>query len=192
MPADRTVTFTETERALALDILRRNGDNNITKAVMQEIANVLGRPVASSTLHRWIAVERRMRLLEGKSSIPDEVRLRATETLDAIWEQRARELLSRAGEPGVIEKMSGRDLIISAAVATDKMRLLRGLPTEYVQALPSFFDALKLAGIDPLAFMHSVMERIAITSIKKSDKSLPEQIIILEELEESEQHEERL
>lgn len=188
MAAKQAETFTESERALALDILRRNGGNEITKSVMQEIQNMLGRPVGRTTLHRWIKVERRMQLLEGKSSIPDEVRMRATETLDAIWEQRARELLDQVGKPGVIEKMSGRDLIISAAVATDKMRLLRGLPTEYIQALPSFFDALKLAGIDPLAFMHSVMERIAISSIRKPENpSLPEQITILEEQEELEQ-----
>lgn len=64
----------------------------------------------------------------------------ADNDLAQMFEDTAREYLNHARSPEVITDVKGKDAVIAAATAVDKMRILRGLPTEIVQVMPILMD----------------------------------------------------
>jgi hypothetical protein len=46
-----------------------------------------------------------------------------------LFESAARKYLAHASKDDVVDQTRGRDAVFSAAIATDKMQLLRNLPT---------------------------------------------------------------
>lgn len=107
--------------------------------------------VPARTLSRWFNGE--------QNPPPVEVVNEKRPELITLFENIAYKMLSHAQRDDVIESMSGKDAVIAGATATDKMRLLQGLPTEIIGVLPQFVEALTAMGKDPKEFMTRVIER---------------------------------
>lgn len=75
------------------------------------------------------------------------VEKKAAQTLDCYFEQVAWRMLEHALKDDVLGKMDGRAAVTSAAIAVDKMQLLRGLPTEIVAVLPQVLKAIEQRGL---------------------------------------------
>ena len=72
---------------------------------------------------------------------PEKVIRDKKDDLADLFERAARNYVHQALKPDVIEKASAGSAMTAAAIAVDKMRLLRDLPTEIVQVLPIVMDA---------------------------------------------------
>ena len=107
--------------------------------------------VPTSTLRGWFKARR--------NPPPAELRDKKKEDLATKFENVAYDMLNQASDPEVIAEMGGKDAVIAAATATDKMRLLRGLPTEIVQILPNFIEAIEKMGQSPQDVMKRIIER---------------------------------
>jgi transposase-like protein len=106
--------YTDAEKASALALLQANA-GNVTRTCRD-----LGIPAA--TLRDW-------RDGEGVNHAVAEIREGKIEELDTLFEQVARLYLGQAMTKEVISRASGKDAVIAAATATDKMRLLQNKPT---------------------------------------------------------------
>ena len=107
--------------------------------------------VPPSTLRGWFKAR--------NNPPPAELRGKKKEDLATKFENVAYDMLNQASDPEVIAEMGGKDAVIAAATATDKMRLLRGLPTEIVQILPNFIEAVEKLGQSPQDVMKRIIER---------------------------------
>lgn len=116
---------------------------------LEETAKYLGVP--SRTLRRWF---------QGENGAPAvEVVIQQKTDLAELYEQVSQRYLKHALEDEVVDELSGKDAVIAAATATDKMRLLRGLPTEIIEVVPQLVAALKEAGLDPVATFNQMLQK---------------------------------
>lgn len=122
--------YSDKDRAEALALLTANGGN------LLRTATDLDMPLA--TLEGW-----------AKASVthPDVTELKKVkiEALEDLFEQAARKYIARALADDAVAKSSGKDAMITAATATDKMRLLRGESTQNVATGPDNVLATFLA-----------------------------------------------
>ena len=58
-----------------------------------------------------------------------------TAPLSDLFESAARKYLAHASDDEVVRQTRGRDAVFSAAIATDKMQLLRNLPTSITETV---------------------------------------------------------
>lgn len=82
-------------------------------------------------------------------------------TLAEKFELAANKYVDHSLQDEIVAEMSGKDAMITAATATDKMQLLRGLPTEIVGMLPEVLAALKVLGQDPSDVFNRIIQRAA-------------------------------
>lgn len=144
--------YSDDYRAQVITMLDAAGySENKTKAVI-EVFHYLNGRVPKRTLYRWGNRENRPApaklVTEKKGDLAD-----ALESL--IWQ-----LVEHATDQDTIDAMSGREASTSIGIYVDKVRLLRGLPTEIVAIMPDFVEALQTAGKDPKEFMSRVIDRI--------------------------------
>jgi hypothetical protein len=107
--------YTDVEIASALIALDANG-GNVFKTAFE-----LGIP--HKTLDEWQKSTRR---------VNDDIALLRSgnaQDLSNVMEQTARAYLAQSLDPYVVASTNGRDAVFAAAIAVDKMQLLRGLPT---------------------------------------------------------------
>lgn len=118
---------------------------------LEETAQYLGVP--SRTLRRWF---------NGENGAPsaEVVKEQKTDLAD-LYEHVSRRYLAHAIQDDVVDELSGKDAVIAAATATDKMRLLRGLPTEIVAILPDVIQAIEKLGQKPSDVFNRIIERAA-------------------------------
>lgn len=135
-------------RASACVMLEAQGYPGM-KGALQHVADHLNVP--AMTLSRWFKAR--------QNPPPNELVSEKRGDLADIFENLAYKMLAHAGREEVIDAMTGKDATIAAATATDKMRLLRGLPTEIIEVVPAFVEALTRIGKDPKVFMDRVIER---------------------------------
>lgn len=110
--------------------------------------------VPERTLRRWFT---------GESNPPPDktVRTEKKELAD-LFEDAARIYLSHGVEPEVVAEVSGQSSLTSAAIAVDKMQLLRGLPTEIIALLPAVMKALTEAGYNPAQVFNDLIREAAL------------------------------
>lgn len=135
-------------RTSAVVMLTAAGYPN-TEGALSRVATELRVP--ARTLSRWFNGE--------QNPPPDQMVKDKKEELADTFEVIARKYLKHAGRKDVIEEVSGNAAVIAAATATDKMRLLRGLPTEIVQMLPDVLSALERLGQKPSDVFASIIQR---------------------------------
>ena len=135
-------TYTDDEKANALAVLESNGGN------LKASARHLGIPV--NTLRAW---------REGIGAGESVQNLRPKKDAD-LAELFERELFA------VFEVMQTKrqdatysQLATAAGIYTDKMRLLRNLPTEIVAVMPDVMGALQAMGQTPGDFFERIVER---------------------------------
>lgn len=91
-----------------------------------------------------------------------EVRNQKKDELSDIYERVARRYLSETEVDDKAKATSAKDAIIVAATATDKMRLLRGLPTEIIEIAPqiaTLIDLMKQANHTPSDVFEAMIKR---------------------------------
>lgn len=137
-------------RAGAVVTLQAAGYPN-TPGALTRIANEL--KVQPRTLSRWFNGE--------QNPPPDQMVTEKKEDMADLFEIAAFKYLKFASSDDVIESASARDAMMNAAVATDKMRLLRGLPTEIVELVPGVIEALKKQNLDPVEIFQRMIDRAA-------------------------------
>lgn len=124
---------------------------NKTKAV-NEVYHYLNGRVPKRTLFRWGNRENRPAPAKLVTSKKGDL----ADALDGlIWQ-----LVEHATDPDTIDEMSGRETSTSIGIYVDKVRLLRGMPTEIIEIMPDFVGALQAAGKEPKEFMKRVIDRV--------------------------------
>ena len=139
--ARKRTRYTDEERANLVVMLEAQGypDKIGSLAYVARYAKV-----PESTLRGWF---------KGRNNPPPaQLRVIKRENLADKFENIAYAMLDHAGDSDTIGDMDGKGAVMSAAIATDKMRLLRGLPTEIVEIIPTIQDiykALQDKGLEP-------------------------------------------
>ena len=130
-------SYTEEGKATALAILKANGGNLGRAAKASDVPR--------NTLRRW--------MVDPRKAAPEALRRQKEDELADRWSEvrdlsigRAKEALERG------EKLQLRDLFIGAGIATDKVNLLTGKPTERTEVM-NLADFLKGAGPVPAPIM---------------------------------------
>lgn len=119
------------------------------EGALTRVAAEIGVPYR--TLSRWFNKE--------QNPPPDYLVQEKRGELADVYEDIAYKYLAHASKDEVIEETQGKDAIIAAATATDKMRLLRGLPTEIVAIIPDVIAALNKMHKDPVTIFHDIIRR---------------------------------
>jgi hypothetical protein len=133
------VAYSDAQKAIAVEIVHRF-DDTISGDAIAEIRNKLNAPkLPYQTIRNWFEAARLKNIsttkkedFEGQVSIEQ----KAAQTLDSMFENTARMYLEHAQREHVVNRTSGNAAITSAAIAVDKMRLLRNLPTVIIEAAP--------------------------------------------------------
>lgn len=121
------------------------------KGALHEVAQHVGAP--DMTISRWFKAQ--------QNPPPNELVTEKKEELADIFENAARVYLQHAVDPDVVDAVPGQAAMTSAAIAVDKMQLLRGLPTEIVGMLPEVLAALKVLGQEPADVFNRIIQRAA-------------------------------
>lgn len=125
-------------RASAVVMLEAAGYPANAHAVV-EVAEHLHVP--DRTLRRWF---------NGTNNPPpDDIVQQEKKDLADLFENAARIYLTHGTDPEVVAEVSGQASMTAAAIAVDKMQLLRGMPTEIISMIPDVVKALKAAGYEP-------------------------------------------
>lgn len=119
------------------------------KGALSSVAAHLSVPVM--TLRGWYTAEH--------NPPPTELRNEKKEELADLFEDVARKYIAHAAKSDVIEGVAGNTAVIAAATAVDKMRLLRGLPTEIVQLIPDVIAALRMLNQEPSDVFNAIIQR---------------------------------
>lgn len=140
--------YTDEERASLVAMLTSEGYPD-KKGALQKVATYA--QVPHPTLHRWFT--------EKNNPPPSELVQEKKKDLADLFEDAARKYLERAVSEDAVDGTFGKDAVIAAATATDKMRLLRGLPTEIVALIPGVVQAIQDMGQSPAAFFNRIIQR---------------------------------
>lgn len=110
--------YSEADKAAALALLDSNGGN--VKATAAQLS------MPRATLATWARGEHINRDVVNKYH-------EKKEELADIWDQVARAYLARALDESAVQGSNGQTAVTSAAIATDKLQLLQGKPTEVTE-----------------------------------------------------------
>ncbi len=153
------MAYDATEKAIAVEIVRRHG--GLTAEALAEVQRALGKKVGKTTVHSWFKKSGNSEIGTIQKTGTDSEPLEdiAALTLDRMFEKIAQRYLVNAYKASKVEEMDGKALVTAAAIAVDKMRLLRDLPTEIVTVLPDFLQALRSIGYEPNIFIQQVIQK---------------------------------
>lgn len=148
------------DKATAIAIVERF-DGEITRECMALIRQALAAPsLNKTTVYRWMQAQSR----PDATELQPEKKTVATDALDLaldeLFETVARTYLQHALSAKVVADTKGRDAVMSAAVAVDKMRLLRNLPTEVILVLPDLVGAIQDAGLSAGEVFNALLQEI--------------------------------
>lgn len=158
------MAYTTEDKAQAIAIIERFG--GLTSEAINLVRQTLDAPnLSKSTLHGWTSTFEQSRTEPNRKKEPNravsESHVEAANAkLDDLFEQVARRYLSHALDDETIKGTKGKDAVIAAATATDKMRLLRDLPTEIVQVLPTLILRLEALGINASDYFNAHMQEL--------------------------------
>lgn len=157
------MNYTVQQKAMAIEMLDRHG--GLTREGIDAVRLALNAPgLSRSTLHDW-RKRREHNLTRAAANdeidiTPDEALEQAALELDDAFEQIAHRYLTHAAKPKVIQDTRGKDAVMAAAIAVDKMRLIRGLPTAVVQVLPVIIDKITALGLSPADYFNAMIQEL--------------------------------
>lgn len=136
--------FSDNDKAAALAALDANGGN------VYRTAKEIGVP--RSTLQEWA---------NGRVNhdVPELRHLKKGELAEKL-EQVAHAYTDHLLTKSTIVGTGAKDAAVTVGTAIDKMRLLRGLPTEIVAVLPPLVQALEEAGMKPSDVFNAMLARL--------------------------------
>ena len=163
--------YTTQDKLIAIGLVERNG-GSITKHVLAEVRNLLNAPsLNKSTVYRWwmaraglqpVATETPFFKDANSQPAPD---LGNQDWVDATlkhyFAKTALVYLERALNEDVVKATKGKDAVMTAAIATDKMRLLLNLPTEIVIMLPDVLAAIQRANLQASDVFNQIISQLA-------------------------------
>lgn len=160
------MAYTAEQKALAIALVQRHG--GMTSEALAAVEAVLGKRVSTGTLHNWLSragtsveneTENETEKRTRSPVVTPAVQAQAERALDDIFEDVARKYLAHATKDTVIADTRGKEAIIAAATAVDKMRLLRDMPTEIIGLMPGVIAALNAAGMDVATTFERLIQR---------------------------------
>lgn len=142
------MAYSDMQKAMALEIVARN-KGVLDAFAMQSIRETLGVPdLKDQNVRYWMKTQKVLTTQKteskpgatDKASEPLSVREAVAQKLDEKLEAAAHLFVDHAVKPDTLEKLGGQQAMTSAAIAIDKMRLLRDLPTEIIGAAPELTE----------------------------------------------------
>lgn len=143
--------FSDEFRAVAISMLMSQGFAKTPMLAVEATAAYYRGKVSKRTLYRWGNGE--------NNPAPAKLVTEKKEELADVFERVAYKYLAHAESQDVIDDVAGNSAVVTAATAVDKMRLLRGLPTEIVQIIPDLVSAIQRSGDDPEQVFRRLLER---------------------------------
>lgn len=147
--AGKRKSYDDKFRASAVVMLQAAGYPD-KKGALTYVAEHL--KVPAMTISRWFN--------SRQNAPPNELVTEKKAELADLFEDAARAYLQHAVNPLVIEEVPGQAAMTAAAIATDKMQLLRGLPTSIVAVLPDLVKAMEAAGLNPSDVFNNMLARL--------------------------------
>lgn len=145
--------YSDEFRASAIAMLEGAGFASSKSKAVEQVERYYKGKVSKRTLFRWGNGE--------NNPAPAKLVTEKKEDLADVFERVAYKYLKHAEHEDVIDEVSGNAAVVTAATAVDKMRLLRGLPTEIISIIPLVVDALKGAGYDPVQVFNDIIAEAA-------------------------------
>lgn len=136
--------YSDSNKASALAILDANGGN------LSKTSRETGVPI--STIKEW----RDGRVNPDVTDIRNVKKIELADKLEEVANAYTDHLL----RDETINKTGAKDAAVTVGTAIDKMRLLRGLPTEIIQVLPPLVSALEDAGLNPSEVFNAMLARL--------------------------------
>lgn len=139
--------YTDEERATLVAMLESEGYPNKPGA-LKKVATYA--QVHENVLRRWFQ----------KVSNPPPTKIvnhKKIELAD-LFEKVAHAYLNHALDNETVSGTPGQAAVVAAATATDKMRLLRGLPTEIIQLIPEVVSAIESMGQSPTEVFNRMIQ----------------------------------
>lgn len=162
------MAYTLEQKAVAIAVASRY-DNQVSGAAIDEIRRLLSLPnLTDRTVRNWLK-EFQSNGAEISPEIPkkkispkvSEAHVEAAqEELDVLFESTARNYLSHANKPDVIKDTKGPQAVTAAAIAFDKMRIGRGLPTEIIGVVSGLMEDAQRKGYDPYKLLADLREAV--------------------------------
>lgn len=142
------MAYSDVEKLTAIEIVRRNG-GRLDILTIAEIQAILGKAVSAPTIRGWLKQEKseKENFREEKKELSSEsVQVVIARKLDEKLELAANKFVDHAMKDEVVLKMGGREAMTAAGIAIDKMQLLRNLPTQIIDLLPSMGAVYEMHG----------------------------------------------
>lgn len=175
--------YTDEQKALALSMLERHG--GLSNAGVQAARDLLESPgLSKSTLNKWRRLHAQALLAKpggaNKDAAPapalalartdaHKVAIEAAQRqrqadaeLDNMFMEIARRYAEHATDPDTVAATKGKDAVTAAAIAIDKVLLLRrvsGVPAEILAILPDVLAAIETMGQQPVEFFRRIVSR---------------------------------
>jgi hypothetical protein len=165
------MAYSDVQKAMAVELIRRN-NHVLDDLTLAEIRRLLNAPNLSDRgVRNWLKESAAKKFTDKKDEageplavldqVEQTIEESAAETLDQMFEDTARLYLKQSQKADVIGATKGKDAVIAAATAVDKMRLLRNLPTEIVAVLPNLLDAIDRRGLKASEVFGAMLEELA-------------------------------
>lgn len=174
--------YSQKDKILAIGVIERY-QGRISKEALADIQALLNAPdLNKSTVFRWW--QARAKLQQNPATEAQSKKRKAfpateqtplqllqpgatplsqddvDKTLTQYFAQTAINYLKHANKEEVIEDMKGKDAVMAAAIAVDKMRLLMNLPTEIIEILPDVVESIKRTGRNPYDVLGLLKEKL--------------------------------
>jgi len=121
------------------------------KYKLVEVAGEYGVPVR--TVQRW---------WNGETGAPPASKVAdSKKDMAGALEVIAWRIITHLDNPDIISKLPAKDAATVLGILIDKMRLLRGLPTEIVALMPDVVTALDRLGQNPVEVFERIIQRAA-------------------------------
>jgi len=150
-------------RASAVVMLQAQGYPE-KKGALTSVANHLSVP--AMTISRWFNA--------AQNPPPNILVNEKKEELADLFEDAARTYLKHAVNEDVVDNVPGQAALTAAAIAVDKMQLLRNLPTAIISIVPQVVKALEAAGYDPVQVFNDLIAQAAAEQSEPREPSTEE------------------
>lgn len=148
MAKQTRIRYTDEQRATLVAMLEMEGYPDKPGA-LQRVATYA--KIQPNVIARWYK--------QKQNPPPNKLVSRKKKELADLFEDVAHTYLNRALDDDAVSATAGQSAVIAAATATDKMRLLRGLPTEIIQLLPDVISAIESMGQSPSDVFNRIIQR---------------------------------
>ena len=159
------MAYTDVQKAMAVEIVRRSG-GRFDSETLSTVRDALDAPNLSvSTIYGWVKSEKPETVSETRTIKKESVQEAVAQALDVKLEAAALRFVDRA--VAVADEANAKEAMTAAAIAIDKMRLLRNLPTEIVAVLPDLITELERSGVSASEVFRRMLEKARASNVQR-------------------------